>query len=319
MSTVVQVEQLEKTFRLGFLGRKKIRALSGVSFEVQEGEVFGLIGPNGAGKSTCIKILLNLVWPSKGSASLFGVDVKKASSRQPVGYVPEMPAPYEYLTGREYLFFQASLAGLSSADAATQVKQVLERTEMGAHAHLPIRRYSKGMTQRAMLAGALLGHPRLIILDEPTSGLDPLGRRLVREIIIEQRQRGAAVLFCTHIISDVESLCDRVALVVGGSIRKSGRVSELTSTSNRTFEVVLEDVTSESFRETSLPAGVSRRELLGTRVLLEVSADALQELLGVALARRWKVSRVQPLHFSLEETFVATVKGAGQQVGGTLE
>ncbi|PZR06358.1 MAG: ABC transporter ATP-binding protein [Archangium gephyra] len=316
MTPVVQVEGLEKTYRLGFMGRKSVRALSGVSFEVKPGEVFGLIGPNGAGKSTCIKILLNLVWPSAGKATLFGVDVREARSRVPVGYVPEMPAPYEHLTGREYLHFQAALAGLHGAEANRQVDRVIERVELQKHGHLAIRRYSKGMTQRAMLAGALLGDPRLIILDEPTSGLDPLGRKLVRELIIEQRSRGAAVLFCTHIISDVESLCDRVALVVGGKVWKSGHVQELMSTGTRNFEVVVEHQEAEGFPEVP---GVVRRELLSGRAIFEVPADALQNVLQFSLTRGWKVTRVHPLQLSLEDTFVAAVKGSGQQVGGMLE
>lgn len=317
MNSVVQVEGLEKTYRLGFMGRKSVRALSGVSFDVKPGEVFGLIGPNGAGKSTCIKILLNLVWPSAGRATLFGVDVRQARSRLPVGYVPEMPAPYEHLTAREYLHFQAALAGLRGADANRQVERVIERVELQKHAHLAIRRYSKGMTQRAMLAGALLGEPKLVILDEPTSGLDPLGRKLVRELIIEQRARGAAVLFCTHIISDVESLCDRVALVVGGKVWKSGHVQELMSAGARNFEVVVEHQEAEgAFPEV---AGITRRELLTGRAIFEVPADALQPLLQFSLTRGWKVTRVHPLQLSLEDTFVAAVKGSGQQVGGMLE
>lgn len=317
MTPVVQVEGLEKTYRLGFMGRKSVRALSGVSFEVKPGEVFGLIGPNGAGKSTCIKILLNLVWPSAGKATLFGVDVREARSRIPVGYVPEMPAPYEHLTGREYLHFQAALAGIHGAQANREVDRVIERVELQKHGHLAIRRYSKGMTQRAMLGGALLGEPRLVILDEPTSGLDPLGRKLVRELIIEQRARGAAVLFCTHIISDVEALCDRVALVVGGKVWKSGQVQDLMNAGDRNFEVIVEhQETDASFPEVP---GLTRRELLSGRALLEVSADGLQNLLQFALNRGWKVTRVQPLQLSLEDTFVAAVKGSGQQVGGMLE
>ncbi|MGV3620447.1 MAG: ATP-binding cassette domain-containing protein [Archangium sp.] len=316
MTPVVQVEGLEKTYRLGFMGRKSVRALSGVTFDVKPGEVFGLIGPNGAGKSTCIKILLNLVWPSAGKATLFGVDVREAKSRLPVGYVPEMPAPYEHLTGREYLHFQAALAGIHGAEANRQVDRVIERVELQKHGHLAIRRYSKGMTQRAMLAGALLGDPKLVILDEPTSGLDPLGRKLVRELIIEQRARGAAVLFCTHIISDVESLCDRVALVVGGRVWKSGHVQELMNAGARNFEVVVEHQEGDVFPE--VPS-VTKRELLNGRAIFEVSADALQPLLQFSLSRGWKVTRVQPLQLSLEDTFVTAVKSSGQQVGGMLE
>ena len=316
MTPVIETTGVGKLYRLGFMGRKSVRALTGCSLTVNEGEVFGIIGPNGAGKSTVIKILLNLVFATEGRATLFGRDVADPRSRKNVGYVPENPVPYEHLTGREYLEFQAQLAGLHGADARAQIDRALERVEMKVHARLPIRRYSKGMTQRAMLAGALLGQPRLVILDEPTSGLDPLGRRLVRELIVEMRKAGTTVLFCTHIISDVESLCDRVALLVGGRVRKSGPIAELTQ-ARRQHEVTLEGVTLAEVQP-RLSASARASEV-GRNVLISVPDEELQAQLKAALDAGWRVGRVAPLAYSLEQTFIETVQGTSQTVGAEIQ
>jgi ABC-2 type transport system ATP-binding protein len=318
MTLAVECRDLEKGFRLGFLARRKVQALRGVSFSVAAGEVFGLIGPNGAGKSTAIKILLNLVFPTRGEARLFGVDVRDPRARKEVGYVPESPVPYEYLSGLEYLELQARLAGFSGAQLQVETDRVLERVEMRAHARLQIRRYSKGMTQRVMLAGALLGKPRLVVLDEPTSGLDPLGRRLVRDVIVELRAAGAAVLFCTHIISDVESLCDRVALLVAGTIRREGPVAELVTGQAKTHELVLEEVDEARLRATLGP-DAGGLTLVGRRALLTVGDDRLPEVLARLVGQGHRLSRLSPVRYSLEDAFLETLRGANAGVGGALE
>ena len=315
-SPAVECLGLKKTFRVGFLARR-VHALSGVDLSVNEGEVFGLIGPNGAGKSTAIKILLNLVLPTEGQARLFGRDVRDPESRRSTGYVPESPVPYEHLTGREYLDFQAALARLPPVEGRAEVKRVLVRVDMEAQAGLQIRRYSKGMTQRIMLAGALLGKPRLVILDEPTSGLDPLGRRLVRDLILELRREGTAVLFCTHIISDVESLCDRVALLVAGTVLRRGTIAELVTAAGKTHEVVVDNASLETIKP-FLGENV-RVEAVGHRVIFQVDDGHLQEVLRRLLAAGHVISRVQPERFSLEDTFVETLKTSGSHVGGVFE
>jgi len=312
----VSCSGLGKVYRLGVLA-KKVRALHGVSLSVAAGEVFGLIGPNGAGKSTTIKILLNLISATEGEAKLFGVDVRERKARASLGYVPESPSPYEHLTGREYVEFQAALAGLSGPERAREVDRVLERVELGPLSRVAIRRYSKGMVQRAMLAGALLGHPRLLVLDEPTSGLDPLGRRLVRDVILEQRRAGAAVLFCSHIISDVESLCDRVALLIGGSIRREGRVSELVRGAGRTHEVVVDAPASEV--GPLLGALAEGLEDVSGQAMFRVGNDGLQHVLRSLVTAGKHVERVQPIRSSLEDTFLAEMQGSASRVGGSLE
>lgn len=312
----VECLALRKTYRVGFFARR-VHALSSVDLSVNAGEVFGLIGPNGAGKSTTIKILLNLVLPTSGQARLFGRDVREPEARRNIGYVPESPVPYEHLTGREYIEFQASLAGLSASDARTEVTRVLTRVDMERHAFLQIRRYSKGMTQRVMLAGALLGKPRLVILDEPTSGLDPLGRRLVRDLILELRREGATVLFCTHIISDVETLCDRVALLIGGAVERRGTIAELVSTSGKTHEVVVENARLETIRPLLPPE--SRAEAVGQRVIFHVNDEQLQQVMQRLLTAGQVISRVQAERSSLEDTFVDALKNSSAQVGGVFE
>lgn len=313
----VEVEELSKTYQVGFFGRK-VKALQPISFSVQPGEVFGLIGPNGAGKSTTIKVLLNLVMPTSGRARLFGLDVNEPRSRQAVGYVPENPVPYEHLSGKEYLHLQAGLAGLSAADARAEVPRVLERVEMARHAKLRIRQYSKGMTQRVMLAGALIGQPKLVVLDEPTSGLDPLGRRLVRDLILEARRDGAAVLFCTHIMSDVETLCDRVALLIGGTIHKSGTIADLVS-DTRTHEVVVDGATKEQVLELVPEAQIVRLEVVAQKVLLHVSDTKLQGVLRQLVNGGLTVARIQPERMPLEDAFMAALKNSATPTGGYLE
>lgn len=310
----VECVQLKKTYRLGFAFAKKVEALKGIDLRVEPGEIFGIIGPNGAGKSTAIKILLNLVYPTAGEARLFGRPVVDRRAREGVGYVPESPVPYEHLTGKEYVQLQARLAGLRGAEVTSEVSRVIEAVDMGRAEALPIRRYSKGMTQRIMLAGALLARPRLVILDEPTSGLDPLGRRLVRDLILEQRRAGGTVLFCTHIISDVESLCDRVALVVGGTIHKTGRIQDLVS-ATATHEVTVEGVAAEPIRALLGPA-VLRVEATGSRTLVHVPDPSLQTALGKLVAAGYPVTRVQPERITLEETFMAAVRASSGVHGG---
>jgi ABC-2 type transport system ATP-binding protein len=317
MTPAVECSDLEKTYRLGFFANRRVLALRGVSFTVNAGEVFGLIGPNGAGKSTTIKILLNLVLHDRGQARLFGVDVGKPESRRGLGFVPESPVPYEHLSAREYVSLQYELAQLPAADKHAEVERVLARVELGDAAALPIRRYSKGMVQRAMLAGALIGRPRVVILDEPTSGLDPLGRRLVSDIILDLRRSGVAVLFCTHLLSDVESLCDRVALLVSGTIRKQGTIASLLSGAQRSHEIMVEPKGPE------LPHDVAAlcegHERVGQHVLVRVTDDKLQPALARLVGAGLKVLRVQPLRVSLEETFLEAMKGAPTRVGGQLE
>ena len=224
-ATPIELHGLSKTYRLGFLMNRKVRALDGLDMTIAPGQVYGLLGPNGAGKSTTIKIVMNLVQATSGTARLFGKPPTDTAIRRMVGFVPENPAPYEYLTGREFVQLAADLGGVPQSDVRARTTEVLESVGMTRAADLQIRRYSKGMIQRIALAQAVVHRPALLILDEPTSGLDPVGRRMVRDFILAERQRGTTVLFCTHIIPDVETLCDRVAVLVNGQRVREGGVA----------------------------------------------------------------------------------------------
>jgi ABC-2 type transport system ATP-binding protein len=314
--TPIVVAGLQKTYRVGFWLSKKVRALQGIDFQVQPGQIYGLLGPNGAGKSTTIKVLLNLVQASAGTASLFGRSPKDPEVRRLVGFVPENPSPYEYLTGREFLSLSARLAGIDGQAVNKRVDEVLSVVEMADAAKLQIRRYSKGMVQRVALAQALIAQPKLLVLDEPTSGLDPLGRRQIRDIILSERARGTAVLFCSHIIPDVEALCDRVAVLVGGKVVREGTVQELLGSQVSLFELVVEGA-SEARVRTLCPQVDSVHAFEG-RLMVKVPEAQGQGLLKSLLEEGARVTRFGPSRSGLEDEFMRALKEAGRHVGAEM-
>lgn len=224
---MIQVRDLRKTYRIGFW-RKPVKALKGVDLQVERGDLFGFIGPNGAGKSTTLKILLGLLRADGGEVRLMGEPVGLAAGRAKVGYLPEQPYFYDYLTGREFLEFYGRLSGLKREDLRSRIGEVAERTRVqAAWLERRLRTYSKGMLQRIGLAQALLGRPELLVLDEPMSGLDPIGRRDVRLLLQELHGQGVTICYSTHVLSDVEAVCNRLAMAVGGEIRRQGTVEEV--------------------------------------------------------------------------------------------
>ncbi len=316
-SPPVQILALSKQYRLGFMMNSKVRALEALNLEIRRGEVFGLLGPNGAGKSTTIKILLNLVKPSSGEARLFGLPPQRREARREVGYVPENPAPYEYLTGREFVTLAARIGELRGPELRSRVEEVLALVGMSKAAGLQIRRYSKGMLQRVAVAQALVTRPRLLILDEPTSGLDPVGRREMRDVILQERDRGTTILFCTHIIPDVESVCDRVAVLVGGRLVREGSVQQLLRDQAPEHEIQIESLAPDRIEALGVPLD-SVRPLDG-RVLVRVKDAHAQEFLKAVLGVGGRVSRVQQIRFSLEDLFMQAISGApGGSVGSEV-
>lgn len=225
---VVSVDKLEKTFIKPFT-RKRVHALRGVSFEVEPGEVFGFLGPNGAGKTTTMKVLMGLIHPTAGRAEVLGAPAGDVGAKRKIGYLPENPYFYDYLTAHELLAMVGNLYGLDRATRTRRAGELLERVNLTHAAKRPLRSYSKGMLQRAGLAQALMGDPDLVVLDEPMSGLDPIGRKEVRDLIEQLRDRGKTVFFCTHILADAVALCDRVGIIVHGKVRDIGLLSELLS------------------------------------------------------------------------------------------
>jgi ABC-2 type transport system ATP-binding protein len=316
--TPIELHGLSKTYRLGFFMNRQVRALDGLDMVIQPGQIYGLLGPNGAGKSTTIKIVMNLVQATSGTARLFGKSPTDTEARRSVGFVPENPAPYEYLTGREFVELAADLGGVSPGEVRTRTAEVLESVGMSRAADLQIRRYSKGMIQRIALAQAVVHRPLLLILDEPTSGLDPVGRRMVRDFILAERNRGTTVLFCTHIIPDVETLCDRVAVLVNGHRVREGRVADLLSSSIPQWELVLEGLTEERLR--SFGGGLDDVQRLEDRLLVRCKDADTQRLLGQVLQNGGRVLSVQPTRFTLEDLFLEALSEAKHgTVGGEIQ
>jgi ABC-2 type transport system ATP-binding protein len=229
MNAIIRTENLRVEYRSRELNRKTNVALQGLSLSVHAGEVFGFLGPNGAGKTTTMNVLLGYVNPSAGAAFLFDVNVREPIARQRIGYLPELTYYYKFLTVEELLRFYAKIFNIPRAETEKRIDDLLKLVELEAARKRPIRTYSKGMQQRAGLAQALINNPDLLLLDEPTSGLDPLGRMKVREIIQRLKNEGKTVFFSSHELGEVETVCDRVAIMHQGELKVEGRVSELVS------------------------------------------------------------------------------------------
>jgi ABC-2 type transport system ATP-binding protein len=295
--SVVEAEHLQKTFALGFF-RKKVRAVEDVSFTVEKNEIFGFLGPNGAGKTTTLKMLMGLIFPSRGQARIFGRPIRERSVKQRLGFLPENPYFYDYLSGIELLDLMGHLFGLGRGERRRRARALIERVGLGRAGDLALRKYSKGMLQRLGIAQALVNEPELVVLDEPMSGLDPIGRKEIRDLIVELKHEGKTVLFSTHILSDVELVCDRVAIVVGGRMRDVGPLKQLLSPRLIDTEVVLE----------------KGGALEPMRLPPDADVDAA---LKEALAAGKKIVSVAPRKESLEDLFVREVDSA--DVGGGAE
>jgi ABC-2 type transport system ATP-binding protein len=305
---IVRVEGLVKEFRTG-LGLRRRRVLDGISFRVQEGEIFGFVGPNGAGKTTTLKLLMGLIHPTAGRASILGHDVGETGFRRHVGFLPENPYFYEFLTGREILVFYARLSGVARTRIAQRVEMLLEWVGLSHAADARLRTYSKGMLQRVGIAQALVHDPSVVFLDEPMSGLDPLGRKEIRDLVLRLHREGKTVFMNTHILSDVETLCDRVAIIVKGSIRYEGRIEDFLDKGERQTDVVLAHVQpglASLLEERFGPLGGR-----GEHVELRIPEKAVGEVLELAHAASAGVVAVTPHRASLESIFLSAVRDAG--------
>ena len=229
MESILRTECLRVEYSGGEFQKIPKVALHGLNLDVRAGEVFGFLGPNGAGKTTTMNVLLGFVPPTSGSASLFGLDVRQPIARQRIGYLPELTYYYKFLTAEEILRFYAKIFGITGSQADKRIEQLIALVELGHAAKRPIKTYSKGMQQRVGLAQALINNPDLLILDEPTSGLDPLGRMKVREIIQRLKSEGKTVFFSSHEMGEVETVCDRVAIIYQGELKEEGRVADLVA------------------------------------------------------------------------------------------
>jgi len=306
----IEIEELSKDFLTGFWRPRPYRALDRLTLSVDEGEVFGFLGPNGAGKSTTLKLLMQLLYPTSGSARILGRPVGDLAVKQRIGFLPENPYFYDHLTAEELLTYFARLFGLRGAEVAARVGRVLDDVGLGAERRLRLRQYSKGMIQRVGLAQALLNEPDVVFLDEPMSGLDPLGRRHVRQLMLRLRDRGATVFFSSHILSDAESLCSRVGILAQGRLVASGRLSEILAFELRGWDVVVAHL-SDELRARLAAHARTITALSHGRYTIELPPEASPEAFLRELADGGaQVVSLNPLRETLEDYFVQSVGAA---------
>jgi ABC-2 type transport system ATP-binding protein len=298
---LLEANNLRKTFRIGFL-RKKVEAVRNVTFEVRRGEIFGLVGPNGAGKTTTMKMLTGLIFADAGQMRMFGEPVDHVKMRSKLGYLPENPYFYEHLTARELLTYYGSLHGLSRKIIRKRADELLELVGLKHAQNRPLRKFSKGMRQRAGLAQALINDPELVILDEPQSGLDPVGRKDVRDLIFDLKKRGKTVFFSSHILPDVEAVCDRVALMNQGRVREVGTLNELTGGRAAAVEVLVRGLSAAQAGE--LPA-IDSLDSRGDLIALELSEAAVLEIVLSEIYRLGgSIHSITPQKEDLEDVFL---------------
>lgn len=310
---VVRIDRLSKVFRVGFWGRR-VTAVNEVSLEVQQGEIYGFLGPNGAGKTTTIKMLMGLIYPSGGTATLFGRPLGDPLAKAKVGFLPESPYFYDYLTGREFLRFYGHLFGLLGNALEKRVDELLELVGMAHARDLQLRKFSKGMLQRVGIAQALINDPELVILDEPMSGLDPIGRKEVRDLILRLKESGKTVMFSSHILHDAELLCDRVAMIMKGRLVACGHVSELIA-GDTTHEV-------EMVIDRLLPEALERIKALASKVVLQgervmavlTSQQDVDHAIDVIRSTKAKLVALTPHKASLEDLFIRKANSAQSAV-----
>ena len=307
----IRTQDLTKDFPVGFWRPRPYRALDRLSIEVASGDVFGFLGPNGAGKTTTLKLLMQLVFPTSGHAEILGRPVGDISVRRRIGYLPENPYFYDHLTAEELLDYYARLFGMTAAERRARITATLDRLGIGAERRLQLRKFSKGMLQRVGLAQALLNDPEVVFLDEPMSGLDPLGRRDVRALILELRDAGHTIFFSSHILSDAEALCSRVAIVAKGRLAATGRLADLQEFAVLGWELVMANV----------PAPLLERVRMRVRGVVTIAADRYafdvapdghpEDLLRELSAAGAALVSLNPVRETLEDVFVRRVAEVG--------
>jgi ABC-2 type transport system ATP-binding protein len=310
---VVQIENIRKVFRVGFWGRR-VTAVDQLSLDVRRGEVFGFLGPNGAGKTTTIKMLMGLIYPTSGQARIFGHPVGDPAAKAKLGFLPESPYFYDYLTSQEFLSFYGHLFGLWGAALNKRVDELLDLVGMTHARDLQLRKFSKGMLQRVGIAQALINDPELVVLDEPMSGLDPIGRKEVRDLIFRLKESGKTVMFSSHILHDAELLCDRVAMIMKGRLVACGQVSELIQQgTTQEVEMVIDRLSPEGLEHLRVLA--TKVVLNGERVMVVLSNQhQVDESLEVIRATHAKLVSLTPHKASLEDLFIREAKGVQSPV-----
>lgn len=303
MAAALNIEDLHKTFSLGFIPKKK-KILKGISLSVNQGEIFGYLGPNGSGKTTTIKCILGLIFPDKGKIELFGHPYLSLRAKARTGFLPENPYFYDHLKASEFLDFYGQLFSMKKKEREDKIKYLLHMVGLEQSTDLQLRKFSRGMLQRIGLAQAILNDPSLVLLDEPLGGLDPLGRKEIRDVIVKLKEEGKTVFLSSHILQDIEMICDRVAILVNGEIVNQGTLHDLVSEKIHFIEIVL--------------SGVEEKELEGLGEFLSspggrgflkvLKEENVEKVLELVQSRKGKVHSLIPRTETLEDLFVGMVK-----------
>jgi ABC-2 type transport system ATP-binding protein len=307
----IEILGLEKTYQVGFWRKRPKHALRPLNLTVAEGEIFGFLGPNGAGKTTTLKLLMGLVFPTSGSARILGKEWTDPAVKAQIGFLPEQPYFYDYLTARELLEYYAQLSGVPAKERIARVQQMLARVGLPDVGALQLRKFSKGMLQRVGIAQAILHDPKVVFLDEPMSGLDPMGRREVRDLIEQLKKEGKTVFFSTHILSDAEALCDRVAIIHLGELRSVGAVVDLTSSLHGKVEIV--------WQGSRVPASfktLGECHITGDTVRSVIPEESQDAALDTLRREGLRLISLVPVRASLEDYFLQKLKLADKKLEG---
>jgi ABC-2 type transport system ATP-binding protein len=312
--SAIEILGLEKTYNVGFWRKRPKRALHPLHLTVEDGEIFGFLGPNGAGKTTTLKLLMGLVFPTAGSARILGRDWTDPQIKAQIGFLPEQPYFYDYLTAHELLEYYGQLSGVPAKQRKQRVEQVLQQVGLRDVQGVQLRKFSKGMLQRVGIGQAILHDPKLVFFDEPMSGLDPMGRREVRDLMVQLKHEGKTVFFSTHILSDAETLCDRVAIIHKGELRGIGAVEDLTSSVQGKVEVI--------WHGTQVPASIKALggecHVTGDRVRAIIAENQQDAVIDALRRERLRLIAITPVRTSLEAYFVEKLRRAETTAGRTV-
>lgn len=315
MPAVLEIEQLTKDYPVGFWVKRPVRALDQLSLVVEGGEIFGFLGPNGAGKTTTLKLLMRILYPTSGTARILGRSLGDPALHQEVGYLPEQPYFYDYLTAEELLLYFGRLVSITGAALRRRADELLEWTGLASARHVQLRKFSKGMLQRIGIAQAILNEPKILFLDEPFSGLDPIGRRELREIVLRLNAGGVTIFFSSHILSDVESLCGRFAILHRGRLLNSGTLEQALSRESLCMEMIAEGVPA-AVRDRLSPLA-AEITVLGSRLKIILNPGVeLGPLVGMLEAEGGRVLGVNPVRPSLEELFLRQIERSTEATSG---
>jgi ABC-2 type transport system ATP-binding protein len=315
MAAAIETEDLTKDYLVGFWRKRPHRALDGLTLRVERGELFGFLGPNGAGKSTTLKLLMGLLFPTRGVARILDRPVSDVTARRRIGFLPENPTFYDHLTAEELLAYFAGLCGVRGPERARRVAEALDEVGIGAERRRRLRTFSKGMVQRVGVAQALVNEPDVVFLDEPMSGLDPLGRRHLRQLMLRLRDRGCTVFFSSHVLSDAEALCSGVAILANGRLVAHGKVADIVAFERRGWELVVANL-SEDAKRALHGRTTAMTALSNDRYTLELPAhEPPERVIGDLAGYGVNIVSLNPLRSTLEDYFVSIVGASASDRG----